>query len=213
MNEQPPIPQKEAASQPPVVFDLVEKDIPSVIEIQSKRLVNPETVAEDESTRAQTEESGFLVHSISDQELRSVIEEPESRIVKVAKNEQEETIGYLISYDLREWESEHPGWIEGLDCNGKEKQALADTKVLYGRHIAVDEDETSKGVGRALLDSTFTEATKKGYQQFVVEVMSQPLSNNRSKKFVTESGFRKLGTKQEGPRVWDIYGITLETEK
>ncbi len=186
----------------PQVENAAQADIDAISSIQSERLIIPETNLD----KSKTEEGGFLVYPISNEELEELIRDGMSHMVKVAKLENK-TVGYIISYDMKAWEAIHPDWFSRLQATTEEKTLLKNQPVLYGRHIAVDQHvNTSSKIGQKLLNATLEEAMQRGYVFYVVEVLKEPIANKRSANFVDKAGFRLIGeTKDEKSRVWSVF--------
>ncbi len=177
------------------------KDIENILAIQSQKVIIPERKVE----RQEAEEGGFLVYPVSAEELAKILEDNENHIIKIAK-ESDKVAGYIISYDMVEWEKTHADWFSRLDASNEDRILLKNERVLYGRHIAVDEHATTSGVGKELLDSTLQEAINRGYRYFVVEILKEPITNSRSVGFVQKAGFRLVGqTKDQNNRIWSVF--------
>jgi GNAT superfamily N-acetyltransferase len=184
----------------PIIEDASVEDIENILTIQSQKIIIPE----EEMAKPGVEESGFLVYPITNEELGEVVIDKENYIVKVAK-ENERTIGYIISYDMAEWEATHPNWFSRFKTTADYKELLKKRKVLYGRHIAVDENISTPGVGKDLLDFTLQEAVNRGYEYYVVEVLKEPIVNKRSANFVQKTGFALVGQLEDDKRIWSVF--------
>ncbi|TSC73665.1 MAG: hypothetical protein G01um101444_486 [Parcubacteria group bacterium Gr01-1014_44] len=185
----------------PSIQNASSEDAENILTIQSQKIIVPEQKAE----RQEAEEGGFLIYPVSAEELAQILEDNENHIIKIAK-ESDKVVGYIISYDMTEWEKTHTDWFSKLDASGEDKTSLRNEKVLYGRHIAVDEHATSSGVGKELLDSTLQEAIGRGYRYFVVEILKEPITNSGSVGFVQKAGFRLVGqTEDQNNRIWSVF--------
>lgn len=153
-----------------------------------------------------------MVYPLSQDELKQIIADKENNIVKVAKVSGR-TVGYIASYNLENWLLKHPEWISGADIPEESRTELSSDKTLYGRHIAVEDGTIVKGVGKELLSATLKEASAQGYRHFIAEVLTEPISNDKSARFVQKEGMRIIGqTKDENGRVWTIYQKDLQME-
>lgn len=184
----------------PAIKNAEKVDMADILSIQLSKIIVPEA-----ETETQVQETGFLVYSLSAEELNNLIGNKKSYFVKVAKLG-EKVVGYLISYDLKEWEATHADWLSRLDVSDDDKMLLSSAKVLYGRHIVLDEHQAAAGTGHELLDATLQEAVGHNYKYFVVEILKEPISNNRSVRFVRNEGFRLIGRQHdEKNRVWSVF--------
>lgn len=195
----------EIPSEPEIREASVE-DVDRILAIQSEKLIVPE----DEASAQHAKDNGFLVYALSAEELRGIIEDSESHIIKVAR-EGNQIVGYIISYDMQEWQELHPDWFSRLNAGENDKDDLSRDKVMYGRHIAVSDDALSPGLGRKLLTSTLEEAEKRGYHCYTVEVLKEPVANIRSANFVQKRGFELIGQNEDDKhRVWSVYLKEIE---
>ncbi len=184
-----------------VIENASEKDAEEIWEIQSQKIIVPEQVVEKEKF----EHSGFLVYSLSTQELKQILSDKENHIIKVAKRGGN-IVGYIISYDMIEWIKTHHDWFDRFKSQEEQKRFIQQNKVLYGRHIAIKNDINNIGISKNLLSSTFEEATAHGYKYYVVEVLKQPLENKASNKFVLKNGFNLIGQiEDENNRIWSVF--------
>ncbi len=185
----------------PIIQNASEADVADILSTQSQKIIIPEAEAEKQTA----EETGFLIYPISAEDLKSLLENNESCLIKVAK-EENKTVGYLISYDMKEWEATHPDWFFRLNISDEDRTSLRNERVLYGRHIVVDEHTTTSGVGKELLDSILQEAINRGYKYFVVEILKEPITNSRSVGFVQKAGFRLVGQlEDQNNRIWSVF--------
>lgn len=174
-------------------------DIEAILSVQAQKVTEPETA------NTALAESGFLVYPVSADELSEVLADGENHLLKVAREGCAIT-GYLLSYDMKKWETIHPGWISNLEIADSDREMLKKEKTLYGRHIAVAEQPVSAGTGKQLLDSTLQEAADRGYRLFVVEILEAPIRNIRSANFVQKAGFRRLGqSTDQNDRIWSVF--------
>ena len=178
-----------------------DEDVEGILTVQSQKIIIPELVKGAE--KQELEENGFLVYPISAKEFKGIIEDNTNHIIHVAK-EKDRVAGYIASYDMAKWEATHPDWFFRFDAAEEYKELLKKRKVLYGRHIAVDENISA--VGKDLLDSTLQEAINRGYEYFIVEVLKEPLINKRSVKFCTKMGFKLVGQiEDKNNRIWSVF--------
>lgn len=180
------------------IDNATEEDIEGMFSVQRSRIVKPE----EESVELGGK--GFLVYEISRDEFKELLTDTENHLVKVAKDDNG-VAGYLVSYTLKQWCELHLGWLDGMVTLDEIKDLLKTNKVMYGRHIAVRED-SPKGVGGQLLDETLDDVKKGGYKFYVVEILKDPIENQKSKNFVLGKGFQEIGTKtDENSRVWGVF--------
>jgi GNAT superfamily N-acetyltransferase len=184
----------------PIIQGASIENTEAILDIQSQKIIIPE----EEVENIEAQQNGFLVYPILDDELKEVIKDRENNIVKIAKAEGN-TIGYIISYDIRKWIATHPDWFSRFSPSNESKTLSQNEKILYGRHIAVDEKYMKTGVSKALLNSTLQEAVSHGYRYFVVEILKEPIENKRSINFVESMGFESIGELKDGDRIWSVY--------
>lgn len=183
------------------VADASEIDIEDILSIQSQRIIIPEADVKKQNL----EKTGFLIYPTSADDLKRMLEDDRNHLIKVAK-EKNKTVGYLISYDMKQWELLHPDWFSRLCASEDDKKLIKDEKGLYGRHVAVDEHVNISDVGKELLDSTLQEAINRGYRYFIVEILEKPIKNKRSMRFVQKAGFRLIGQMEDqNNRIWSVF--------
>lgn len=184
-------------------LDATEEDLEGILRVQSQKIIRPED--QDDMRKMELAESGFLIYSTSFEELKAVLENREACILKVVKNENG-VAGYMLSYDMEEWKKTHPDWFSLLESTEEGKNLLQKSRVLYGRHIAVDESALGSDAGKVLVDSTLHEARDRGYEYFVVEALKSPITNKRSTYFVEKMGFVPAGSIADcNGRVWAVF--------
>ncbi|MDP1689398.1 MAG: GNAT family N-acetyltransferase [bacterium] len=181
-----------------IVQNATIEDIENILTIQAQKIIIPK------KEEQKAEDSGFLVYPIFAEELERALKDGENHVIKVAK-EEGKVIGYIISYDLTEWTKTHPGWLSNFNTTEEYKEKLKERKVLYGRHIAVDKDISTSGVGKELLDSTLQEAINRDYEYFIVETLKKPIANRRSANFVQKMGFKLVGQTNDDDRIWSVF--------
>lgn len=181
-----------------IIQNATQEDIEKILAIQAQKIIIPENKEQE------VEGGGFLVYPISAEELERALKADEKHVIKIAK-EGDSVIGYIISYDLTEWTTTHPDWFSKFNATEDYREKLKERKVLYGRHIAVDEDISIPGVGKELLDSTLQEAISRDYEYFIVEILKKPIVNRRSVNFVQKMGFKLVGQTNDGDRIWSVF--------
>jgi predicted N-acetyltransferase YhbS len=182
------------------VESATEGDIEEILKIQAERLLN------EQSNKEELPDSGFLVNSISEEDIIEAIHHPESSFIFVAKDKSNVTVGYVLAYDFLHFLEKHPEWKETAD---KLSVDIDKEKVVYGKHIAVKKN--SSGVGTALNNKLFDTSKDKGYSLFIGEICEGPIKNNRSAHFHSEHfGLNKVGEYQDKNQYeWGIYAKEL----
>ena len=189
------------------IHDASHRDVGDILAIQSQKIVVPEALERGTCI----EQDGFLVYPVSDQDLRQLIANPAEHIIKVAQGGGI-IAGYIISYDMRQWQMLRPDWLARARIEANHVAFFQAKKMLYGRHIAIDDHTTIGSVGRDLLNATLQEGKNRGYDYFVVEVMRRPILNQRSIRFVESEGFALIGSIGDRcHRDWLLYGIDLKS--
>lgn len=188
---------------------LKENLLPKELLDQEKRvfyLKNAGKKIEDFSTK------GFLINSLSEEELKDILLDKENHITLIAK-ENDDIVGYAITYDLENWRKCKPNWEKTVELIDKEKDhVLTKEKVLYFRHIATKHLSKNKGVGAMLEYKVFFEAKQKGYKKIIGEALEYPIENKASLDFHKKIGFKKIGTIKESKNdlIWGLYKKDLE---
>jgi GNAT superfamily N-acetyltransferase len=190
-----------------VIADASKEDISGILSIQSQRIIFPE----GKNASFVAAGSGFLVYPVSRDDLVGIIEGDRNIFVKVAK-ERDRVIGYLLSYDMREWTKKRREWFKKFNpFFTMPKFLFRKELILYGRHIAVDKKFVRFGIGERILNSVLRDAERNGYKYFLVEVMREPVQNLASANFVERMGFNLIGDMHDRRhRFWNVFSKDLK---
>jgi len=152
---------------------------------------------------------GFLVYPTSSNDLQQAINDPNNHILLVAKNDQGEVVGYVLSYSLNSWRHYKPQWDNMVDIDQKYKK-IFNQKTLYVKHIA--RKPIYKGVGSLLEIELLKRANGNGYQNIIAEIIETPIPNDISTVFHKNFGYVKIGIINDlsNNRVWGLYQKSLK---
>jgi hypothetical protein len=149
-------------------------DIKSILDIQRENSLS-NLVGQKE--KDEIEKSGFLVHMLSEEELESLIDNPEQTITIVYKRGSE-VLGYAIGYDIKLWQELNPRWKDDIKfLDGFNFQNLEDA--VYFRHVA----KSSKAgiiVGANLSLKVIEISEERGFKRILGEILEEPYLNKPS---------------------------------
>jgi len=187
-------------------------DIKSILDIQRENSLS-NLVGQRE--KDEIEKSGFLVHMLSEEELESLIDNPE-KVVTVVYKRDGKVLGYAIGYDMKLWQELKPEWIDSIKF--LEGFSLEDLEgSVYFRHVAKT-SEAGVGVGAKLSVGLVKISEERGFNRILGEILEEPYINRPSLQLHTnpnpKMSFFKIGEideKYEGENYrWGLFEKKLD---
>lgn len=153
------------------------------------------------------EQTGFLMHALTEEYVRQAIQDKEHYIVLVAV-EDEQVVGYTIAYQLLH---EKPQWAADVATSAEIKNRLAMERILYHRHIAVN--PYAKGAGSLLLERVLDEARKQNYVAVFCQIAQEPVQNKVSMALHEKFGFASVGDVERDGVKYGLYWTEVKSKK
>jgi len=171
-------------------------DIPGILTVLKQNLIGPTNPFTPSS-----ENTGFLIHSFTAEEVAEWIKDEENAIVLVSKKADGVVVGYAVSFNLEKL----PQYLQDkfLAAISNIDKLSPSTKILYYRHIAKTPGE--KQIGKALLESVLHKANLQNYQYVVCQIVHEPVFNLVSAEFHKKMGFCLVTTYKDGNLTLGIY--------
>lgn len=165
-----------------IIRSAEQKDILEILEVQKDSLLKNKTIRS-------AEKDGFIIYSISEDELRGLISS--NCCFLIVAVHQDKVVGYALAYDLNVWRKIKTKWDKRSLVTNSVKNHLIMDKVLYFRHIV--RDNSFKGVGARLEEEIYSIAKKKGFEYVIAEILESPLKNKKSIEIHEKRGYAKIG--------------------
>jgi hypothetical protein len=172
----------------------LEEDVQGILNVMHSRKIN------EEDTRLS--KKGYLVYGLDEKELKEVISNPRAKLY--VAEDSSGIQGYMLAYDLKEWEKIKPGWRESIKSSKKGGAEISPDKTLYVRHIAVLENsprETAIKLGNTL----YKEAREEGYESSVGEIRRAPIRNEKSERYHKALGYKRIGHMKYDNMIWGVF--------
>ena len=143
-------------------------------------------------------DKGFLVHVLTDQEYRRILEISRLSFVAVDGGT---VVGYLLVHDISELERLAAGVLKD-DLTVRYVLGQGDRKAVYADQIGVSLDARSRGIGQLLADAMAREHPS---AHFLAAIMHKPVKNGISLRLALRNGWKLRDELVEGQFVWGIY--------
>ena len=160
-------------------------------------------IAESLRYRPPGSDKGFLVHVLTGEQYRRILEISRLSFVAV---DGKTVAGYLLVFDVPELEKLAAGVLKE-DRTVQYVLALGDAKAVYADQIGVSLDARSRGVGQALAEAMEREHPN---AHFLAAILHRPARNGASLRLALRNGWRLRDELTDGEFVWGIYEKTAK---